>query len=107
MKIYALLNDCFKHATIKDEIAKNPMLIVKLQSPQNFKKNVKAAEKYFTQDEKAVLIQECKRCYKNGSPVFRFGYAYILMLHTGLRPGEVLALDKNEDVDLEPPRKRR
>ena len=54
----------------------------------------------YTKNEVAAIVKECTRCYKNGTPVYRYGYAYILMLNTGIRLGEALFL-KWEDVDFE------
>lgn len=101
-KIYDLLLPCLKEATARDVIVKNPMLLVKMPKEKHIKKEkdiASEAEKYFKPDEKERLVAACKSKYSNGKPRFSYGYAYILMLHTGMRPGEMLALSK-EDVDL-------
>ena len=100
-KIHDLLNPCLKEATARNVIVKNPMLLVKMPKERQIRKeNSSDAEKYFRPDERVRLVDVCKSVYSNGKQRFSYGYAYILMLHTGMRPGEMLALSK-EDVNLE------
>lgn len=54
----------------------------------------------YTPEEIAAIVEEAKRTYKNGTPVYRYGYLIILILNTGMREGEPLYL-KWKDVDLE------
>lgn len=104
-KIHDLLNPCLTDAVSKNVIARNPMIFVKMPKEKQVIKrkcsdeSSSEAERYFRQDEKDRLVSICKSEYSNGKQRFSYGYAYILMLHTGLRPGEMLALCKG-DVDL-------
>ena len=54
----------------------------------------------FTPEEIEKFKTEAFRCYGNGKRVYQQAAAYILMLNTGLRTGELLGL-LNSDIDLE------
>ncbi len=54
----------------------------------------------YTPEEVAAIVEEAKRTYSNGVPVYRYGYLIILILNTGMREGEPLYL-KWKDVNLE------
>lgn len=96
-KAYNCLNACFNWGVVRNEIVRNPMLGCVLPTKTVQKtKEIRA----YTKNEVAAIVKECTRCYKNGTPVYRYGYAYILMLNTGIRLGEALFL-KWEDVDFE------
>jgi integrase len=47
-------------------------------------------------DEIARFSAEARRIYGNGKMVYRLGYAFILILNTGIRLGEALALREND-----------
>lgn len=92
-KAYDCLNACLTHATINDDIAKNPMLTVKMLPQNTFEKS---DLHYFDVKESVRIVEECRRTYGNGKPVYIYGDAYILMLNTGLRMGEVIGLFKTD-----------
>ena len=54
----------------------------------------------FTPKEIEKFKAEAFRCWKNGKRIYQQSAAYILMLNTGLRTGEILGL-LNSDIDLE------
>ena len=56
--------------------------------------------RYFTKEEAARIMEECGRLYNTGTRVYPYGDAFILALHTGLRMGELIALQKG-DIDFE------
>ena len=62
----------------------------------NYKKTVTI----FTPEEIAKLKAEASKQYATGKKLYKQAGAFILMLNTGLRAGEVLGLI-NSDVDLE------
>lgn len=96
-KVYDTCNGVFNYAMIKD-IIRNPMLGVEMPSVRKFdKKEIK----YFTEDEVKQLEIEAIRLYKTNRRVYNYGYAFILMLNTGIRMGEILGIDKHGDIDLE------
>lgn len=92
-KSHDCLNAALTHATINDDIAKNPMLLVKMPDKKLFQtKEIR----YFTKEECALIIEESSRQYKTGAPVYVYGDAYVLMLHTGIRLGEAIGLKKSD-----------
>lgn len=92
-KAHDCLNDMFEHATIADDIAKNPMVLVKMLAQSEFeKKDIR----YFSEEECSLIIEESSRQYSTGKPVYQYADAYILMLHTGLRLGETIGLKKSD-----------
>lgn len=56
--------------------------------------------KYYTEEETKQIIAQATAKNGAGSLIFRLGYAIPLLLNTGLRAGELLALRWDEDVDL-------
>ncbi len=55
--------------------------------------------KFFNEEQREAIVKEAVRKSKNGSNYYRFGYAIILLLYTGMRISELLALTWN-DVDI-------
>lgn len=96
-KAYNNLNSCLTLGTAKNEILRNPMLTVSL--PAKAKQETKEVRAY-NRNEINAIVQECTRKYQNGKYAYRYGYAFLLMLNTGIRLGEALYL-KWEDVDFE------
>lgn len=92
-KAHDCLNDMFEHATIADDVVKNPMLLVNMLAEAEFgKKEIR----YFTEEECALLIEETSRQYSTGKLVYQYADAYVLMLHTGIRLGEAIGLKKTD-----------
>ncbi len=83
-KVYDCINAVLRHATIKDDIQKNPMLLVNMPEKKLFDNK---EMRIFSQKEVALIVEECNRKYSTGSPVYIYGDAYILMLNTGMRVG--------------------
>ena len=96
-KAYDNLNACMKLGVQRGEILKNPVEGVRLPSS---KKKAKKDIAAYTPEEVAAIVEEAKRTYSNGTPVYRYGYLIILILNTGMREGEPLYL-KWKDVDFE------
>lgn len=92
-KAYNCLNEVLKHATIKKDIAENPMLVVNLLSEESFEKK---EIRYFDEKECALIVEEAQRKYSTGRDVYVYGDAYILILNTGLRLGELIGLEKSD-----------
>ncbi len=64
--------------------------------PRNEAKEIRV----FTDEECSKIEKEALRTYKNGTYIYRLGPGIILLLYTGLRIGEALALTWN-DIDFE------
>jgi integrase len=98
-KIYELLNPCFEFAVQIGDLNINPMKYVKMPHRDNFV--VKTKELFaLSDDEMKALktVSDMKRI--NGEPYYRYAYIHIIMLNTGVRVGEMLALTWN-DIDFE------
>jgi integrase len=83
----------FEHATIADDVTKNPMLLVNMLAASEFEKK---EIRYFTEEECALLIEESSRQYSTGKLVYQYADAYVLMLNTGIRLGEAIGLKKTD-----------
>ena len=106
-KIHDIFNDYFRHITQQGVIQTNPMQIVPMIKKSNFmaaqgKENLPPNETVtvFTPEEIEKFKKECFRCWSNGKRIYQQSAAYILMLNTGMRTGEMLGL-LNSDIDLE------
>ena len=106
-KVHVLLNEYFRYLTQQELIVKNPMVSTPMIKKSNFmaaqdKENLPEYDTVtvFTPEEIEKFKAEAFRCYSNGSRVYQQAAAYILMLNTGLRTGELLGL-LNSDIDLE------
>lgn len=92
-KAYNCLNEVFKHASVRQDISMNPMLAVKMLSEETFdKKEIR----FFNERECMAIIEEARRTYSSGRPVYVYGDVFVLILNTGLRLGEVLGLEKED-----------
>ncbi|MBE7053793.1 MAG: hypothetical protein E7391_05895 [Ruminococcaceae bacterium] len=87
-KVYVALNSCYKHAMIDDVVLKNPCLGIVLPSQTETTKQITA----FTDNEVEQIKLELVRTKANGDMYYTFGYAFLLILNTGLRMGEALSL---------------
>lgn len=92
-KAHDCLNAMFEHATIAEDVAKNPMLLVKMLAQSEFEKK---EIRYFSEEECALIIEESSRQYTTGKPVYQYADAYILILNTGIRLGEAIGLKKSD-----------
>lgn len=95
-KIYDALNACFKYAIARRDLRYNPMATVSMPSKNKFEN--KEIE-IFTDDEVKKIEDIAKSQYSNGVKTFKNGWGIVLMIYTGLRMSEILALkwsDYNE-----------
>ena len=106
-KAYILLNEYFKTMYLEEMINKNPMDNVEMIKKANF---LSAQSKELLPECETITIldpnelkkfkKEAFATYSNGERKHKQAAAYILMLNTGARPGEILAVD-NRDIDIE------
>ncbi len=106
-KVHVILGDYFKYLTQQELIQRNPMLSAPMIKKSNFyaiqeKEELPTSETItvFTAEEIEKLKAEASKVYATGKKLYRQAGAYILMLNTGLRAGEMLGV-LNSDVDLE------
>lgn len=106
-KAYVLLNEYFRYLFKEELISKNPMANIEMTKKSNFlsaqnKENLPTNETItiFTAEEIELFKKECFKCWGTGKRFYQQTAAYILMLNTGLRTGEILGL-LNSDIDLE------
>ena len=106
-KVHIILGDYFKHLTQEELIQRNPMLYAPMIKKSNFyaiqeKEDLPTNETVivFTAEEIEKLKAEAAKAYGTGKKLYRQAGAYILMLNTGLRAGEMLGV-LNSDIDLE------
>ena len=106
-KVYVILGEYFRYLTQQEIIVKNPMNSAPMMKKSNFlaaqdKENLPEYDTVtvFTTEEIEKFKAEAFRCWGNGKRIYQQAAAYILMLNTGLRTGELLGL-LNSDIDIE------
>ena len=105
--VYSLLNEYFRYLCYEDYIPKNPMAYVRMIKKANFLA-AQGREIIARSDAVTVLTDEEIRRLREavftrnrkGALKHQQAAAYLLMLNTGLRTGEVLGLF-NSDIDLD------
>lgn len=107
-KVYVILNMCFNHAITKGHIGENPMMKVKMPKESSLVTKKKDA-KWLSSSDVEKLVLEAERLNtrefrikgKVGERVYGVNaYYVILIIYTGLRIGELMALTWN-DIDFE------
>lgn len=95
-KAYEAVNGCLREFRVKTGSAFNPCEGITL--PVTAEKSV-ADIIFFNEDQRTLIKEEAVRKYKTGKSVYRLGHVIIVLMYTGLRIGELLAL-KWDDVDF-------
>lgn len=97
-KAYVLTNECLSYAYKQQVIPNNPCALVEKPTKKGLGNQHKEI-RFFNDDEierfKTIALQR----NKNGALIYSNGYAFIILIYTGLRAGEMLALTW-ENVDL-------
>lgn len=96
-KAYEAVNSVMKVYRVRTQTALNPCEGVLL--PKRKEKEISDI-KYFKEEEIKLIENEATRKYSNGRDVYRLGYSIILLMYTGMRVGEMLALTW-DDIDFE------
>ena len=106
-KAYVILNMCFNYALTKGHIGENPMMKVKMPKESSLVKKKKEA-KWLSSNDVEKLVLEAERLNtrefrikgKIGERVYGVNaYYVILIIYTGLRIGELMALTWS-DIDF-------
>ena len=96
-KAYEAVNGCLREYRIKTSTSFNPCEGITL--PDKEQHDI-ADIVFFNDEQRALIKKEAVRVYSNGKPVYRLGNSIILLMYTGLRIGELLALTWS-DIDFE------
>lgn len=103
-KVHDLLGEFFRYLNEQEILDRNPMLSVPMMKKTNFlaaqNKENDDEISIFTAEEIEKFKVEAFSKFSNGKAKYQQPAAYILMLNTGLRTGELLGL-LNSDIDLE------
>jgi integrase len=106
-KVYVLLNEYFRYLYQQEIIPKNPMANVEMIKKANFmsaqgKEDLPISDTVtiFTDEEIESFKKEAFSEFSNGKRKYQQAAAYILMMNTGMRTGEILGLI-NSDIDIE------
>lgn len=95
-KAYNAINASLRFAVERDYIIKNPCASVHLPKQ---KQRPKFDIEFFTDTEVYSITESATSRFKTGNYRYKHGYAIILLLNTGMRVGELLAL-KWKNVDF-------
>lgn len=96
-KAYNAVNACCRYAVNKGQLIRNPAALVALPSSTKFDKS---EIEIFTKEEVDKIEEVVASKFSNGKYKYRTGYGFVLILYTGLRTAEALALQWG-DVDFE------
>ncbi len=96
-KVFTCLNEALRYATARKLVIDNPMLLVEMPSSDLFQTKEIS---FFSIRECERIMEEAMRTYSTGRRVYVYGDAFILLLLTGLRLGELIGLT-HDDYDLE------
>lgn len=101
-KAYDAVNGCWKWALNQKppKVKYNPCAGVTIPKKKTFA-NSNQKVKFFTQEEAQRLISQALSCWGNGVRRYPLGSFVPLVINTGLRMGELLALQWDRDIDLE------
>ena len=106
-KAHVILGEYFKYLIQQELIQRNPVNSAPMIKKSNFYATQEKEElptnetvTIFTAEEIEKLKAEASKAYGTGKKLYRQAGAYILMLNTGLRTGEMLGV-LNSDIDLE------
>ena len=96
-KVYEVINSCIRYYRKKRQVYFDPCEGVRI--PTVNKKDI-SDFRFFNEQEIALIEKEASRTYTTGKKVYRLGEAILVLLYTGMRAGELLALEWS-DIDYE------
>ena len=96
-KAYEAVSGCMRYYRIHTRTSHNPCEGITLPE---LKRKDSSEIKFFTPEERKRIVEEATRKYETGVSVYRLGWAFVLLLYSGMRIGELCALTWN-DIDFE------
>ena len=101
-KAYDACNECFQQAVADGVMPLNPCNKYNRPKEADFidPENVNTELQFMNDEEIVRFCKEATRVHDNGKQVYRLGYAFILILNTGIRLGEALALRTEGSINL-------
>lgn len=102
-KVYDALNDCLKYAVSKGALVRSPMQTISMQPKHKFttkKKDAEEARALSAEELENFKAELDRKTAATNHFVYRYHDAFILDVHTGLRIGELVALDW-DDIDFQ------
>lgn len=88
-KAYEAVSGCLKYYRIKTSTSFNPCEGITLPE---LKRREASDIRYFTDTERKLIVDEATRTFSNGVYAYRLGWAFVLLMYSGLRAGELCAL---------------
>lgn len=96
-KAYEAVSACMRYYRVKTSTSFNPCEGITLPE---LKRKESSDIRFFTDEERRLIVEEATRIFSNGAPAYRLGWAYVLLLYSGLRVGELCALTWS-DIDFQ------
>ena len=88
-KAFEAVTGCLRYYRVYTQTSFNPCEGVSL--PMNIPKKAMGIH-FFNDIQRKQFCMAATEKYANGKPIFRLGWIYIIMLYTGVRPGELCGL---------------
>lgn len=88
-KAFEILSGCFRYYIEREDVTNDPTKFVKVPSVN---KRPKGEIAFYDEDELRKIYETATKKYSNGVPIFRQGWAIVLLGNTGLRLGELCGL---------------
>lgn len=96
-KAFEAVNGCLANYRVRTSTYFNPCEGVVLPSKS---RRETSDIVFFDEKQRKLIREEALRKYKNGKPVYRLGQAIVILMYSGLRVGELLALTW-DDIDFD------
>ena len=95
-KAYEAVSGCMRYYRIKTKTFHNPCEGITL--PTSTKKEISSIS-FFTEEERKRIVEVATQKYEQGKSGYRLGWAFVLLLYSGMRVGEMCALTW-DDIDF-------